>query len=36
VARLSKVAGIVGVKEAVPEASRVRELIGSCVKDSWF
>jgi len=33
VARLSKVAGIVGVKEAVPEAPRVRELIGTCVKD---
>jgi 4-hydroxy-tetrahydrodipicolinate synthase len=33
VARLSKVAGIVGVKEAVPEAQRVRELIDSCGKD---
>jgi 4-hydroxy-tetrahydrodipicolinate synthase len=33
VARLSKVAGIVGVKEAVPEALRVRELIDSCGKD---
>jgi 4-hydroxy-tetrahydrodipicolinate synthase len=33
VARLSKVAGIVGVKEAVPEAPRVRELIDSCGKD---
>src|SRR5882724_10840005 len=29
VARLSKVAGIVGVKEAVPEAPRVRELLDS-------
>jgi 4-hydroxy-tetrahydrodipicolinate synthase len=33
VARLSKVAGIVGVKEAVPEAQRVRELLDSCGKD---
>ncbi len=33
VARLSKVAGIVGVKEAVPEAPRVRELVGNCGKD---
>jgi 4-hydroxy-tetrahydrodipicolinate synthase len=33
VARLSKVAGIVGVKEAVPEALRVRELLDSCGKD---
>jgi 4-hydroxy-tetrahydrodipicolinate synthase len=33
VARLSKVAGIVGVKEAVPEPQRVRELIDSCGKD---
>ena len=33
VARLSKVAGIVGVKEAVPEAPRVRELLDSCGKD---
>jgi 4-hydroxy-tetrahydrodipicolinate synthase len=33
VARLSKVGGIVGVKEAVPEAQRVRELLDSCGKD---
>lgn len=33
VARLSKIAGIVGVKEAVPEAPRVRELIDRCGKD---
>jgi len=33
VARLSKVAGIVGVKEAVPETPRVRELLDSCGKD---
>jgi 4-hydroxy-tetrahydrodipicolinate synthase len=33
VARLSKVAGIVGVKEAVPEAPRVRELLDACGKD---
>jgi 4-hydroxy-tetrahydrodipicolinate synthase len=33
VARLSQLAGIVGVKEAVPEAQRVRELIDSCGKD---
>jgi 4-hydroxy-tetrahydrodipicolinate synthase len=33
VARLSKVAGIVGVKEAVPEALRMRELLDSCGKD---
>ena len=33
VARLAKVAGIVGVKEAVPEAPRVRELLDSCGKD---
>jgi 4-hydroxy-tetrahydrodipicolinate synthase len=30
VARLSRLAGIVGVKEAVPEVARVRELIGTC------
>ena len=30
VARLSRVAGIVGLKEAVPEAARVRELVGAC------
>jgi 4-hydroxy-tetrahydrodipicolinate synthase len=30
VARLSRLAGIVGVKEAVPEVARVRELIGAC------
>ncbi|HUE48987.1 MAG TPA: 4-hydroxy-tetrahydrodipicolinate synthase [Steroidobacteraceae bacterium] len=33
VARLAKIAGIVGVKEAVPEAPRVRELIDRCGKD---
>ena len=33
VARLSKVAGIVGVKEAAPQAPRVRELIDSCGRD---
>ena len=33
VARLSKVAGIIGVKEAVPEAPRVRELLDSCGKN---
>jgi len=33
VARLSKVAGIVGVKEALPEVPRVRELLDSCGKD---
>jgi 4-hydroxy-tetrahydrodipicolinate synthase len=30
VARLARIAGIVGIKEAVPEAERVRELLGSC------
>ena len=30
VARLAQLAGIVGIKEAVPEAARVRELVGSC------
>jgi 4-hydroxy-tetrahydrodipicolinate synthase len=30
VARLSRVAGIVGLKEAVPEVARVRELLGAC------
>jgi 4-hydroxy-tetrahydrodipicolinate synthase len=30
VARLSRVAGIVGVKEAVPEAARIRELVAGC------
>jgi 4-hydroxy-tetrahydrodipicolinate synthase len=30
VARLARVAGIVGIKEAVPDAARVRELVGSC------
>lgn len=30
VGRLSRLAGIVGIKEAVPEASRVRELIERC------
>lgn len=33
VARLARVAGIVGIKEAVPEIARVRELIGSCPPD---
>ncbi|HEY0768419.1 MAG TPA: 4-hydroxy-tetrahydrodipicolinate synthase [Steroidobacteraceae bacterium] len=33
VARLSQVAGIVGVKEAVPEAARIAELVGSCGQD---
>ena len=33
VARLSKVAGIVGVKEAAPQVPRVRELIDSCGRD---
>jgi 4-hydroxy-tetrahydrodipicolinate synthase len=32
VARLSRVAGIVGVKEAVPEPARVRELRDACAK----
>jgi 4-hydroxy-tetrahydrodipicolinate synthase len=32
VARLSQVAGIVGVKEAVPEPARVRELLDVCAK----
>ena len=30
VARLSHISGIVGVKEAVPDAARVRELVGVC------
>ena len=29
-ARLSRVAGIVGLKEALPEAARVRELVAAC------
>ena len=29
-ARLSRVPGIVGLKEAVPEAARVRELLAAC------
>lgn len=33
VGRLSRVAGIVGIKEAVPEAARVRELLGTCRAD---
>jgi 4-hydroxy-tetrahydrodipicolinate synthase len=33
VGRLSRVAGIVGIKEAVPEAARVRALRGSCRGD---
>jgi 4-hydroxy-tetrahydrodipicolinate synthase len=33
VARLAHVARIVGVKEAVPEAARVRELVESCPRD---
>ena len=30
VARLSRVAGIIGIKEAVPEVARVRELLATC------
>ena len=30
VARLAQVSGIVGIKEAVPDAARVRELVGVC------
>jgi 4-hydroxy-tetrahydrodipicolinate synthase len=30
VARLARTAGIVGIKEAVPDVARVRELVGSC------
>lgn len=30
VARLARVSGIVGIKEALPESARVRELVGSC------
>jgi 4-hydroxy-tetrahydrodipicolinate synthase len=33
VGRLSRIAGIVGIKEAVPEAARVRALRGSCRGD---
>jgi 4-hydroxy-tetrahydrodipicolinate synthase len=33
VARLAQVAGIVGIKEAVPESARVRELRGCCPAD---
>ena len=33
VGRLSRVAGIVGIKEAVPEAARVRELLRVCRAD---
>ena len=33
VARLARVAGIVGIKEAVPDAARVRELISACPAD---
>jgi 4-hydroxy-tetrahydrodipicolinate synthase len=33
VARLARVAGIVGIKEAVPEVARVRELVESCPPD---
>jgi len=33
VARLARIAGIVGIKEAVPDAARVRELVGSCPPD---
>src|SRR5438270_12621045 len=32
VARLSQVAGVVGVKEAVPEPARVRELLDACAR----
>jgi 4-hydroxy-tetrahydrodipicolinate synthase len=33
VARLARVAGVVGIKEAVPDAARVRELISACPAD---
>jgi 4-hydroxy-tetrahydrodipicolinate synthase len=33
VARLSRIAGIAGIKEAVGEAARVRELIATCAAD---
>jgi 4-hydroxy-tetrahydrodipicolinate synthase len=33
VARLAQVARIVGIKEAVPESARVRELVASCPQD---
>jgi 4-hydroxy-tetrahydrodipicolinate synthase len=33
VARLARVAGIVGIKEAVPEPARVRELVALCPQD---
>src|SRR6266699_1910564 len=32
VARLSQIAGVVGVKEAVPEPARVRELLDACAR----
>ena len=33
VARLARVAGIVGIKEAVPDSGRVHELLGSCPRE---
>jgi 4-hydroxy-tetrahydrodipicolinate synthase len=33
VARLARVAGIVGIKEAVPDSARVRELLASCPRE---
>ena len=33
VARLARVPGIVGIKEAVPEAARIRELVAGCGPD---
>ena len=33
VTRLARVAGIVGIKEALPEIARVRELVSSCPRD---
>jgi 4-hydroxy-tetrahydrodipicolinate synthase len=33
VARLARVAGIAGIKEAVPQTARVRELVDSCPRD---
>jgi len=33
VARLARLAGIVGIKEALPDPARVRELVGACPPD---
>jgi 4-hydroxy-tetrahydrodipicolinate synthase len=33
VARLAQLAGVVGIKEAVPDAARVRELVAACPAD---